>query len=115
AGAGYQPGSTFKAFTLIGWLMSGHSISQTVNANPRTIPGSDFTACGHGMGSWTFKNDTLAEKGNMTVQVGTNGSVNGAFASMAEEQDLCKLRDIAEGLGATNAIGGDLPLVPAMS
>jgi membrane peptidoglycan carboxypeptidase len=115
SGAGYQPGSTFKAFTLIGWLMSGHTINQTVNANPRTIPGSDFSACGQGMGSWTFKNDTLAEKGNMSVATGTAGSVNGAFASMAEEQDLCKLRTIAQTLGAKNAIGGQLPLVPAMS
>ena len=114
-GAGYQPGSTFKAFTLIGWLMSGHTINQVVNANPRTIPGYDFSACGQGMGTWQFKNDTLDEKGNMTVAKGTAGSVNGAFASMAEEQDLCKLRSIAQGLGAKNAMGGQLPVVPAMS
>lgn len=115
SGAGYQPGSTFKAFTLIGWLMSGHTINQTVNADPRTIPGYEFSACGQGMGSWTFKNDTPNEKGNMSVATGTAGSVNGAFASMAEEQDLCKLRTIAQTLGAKNALGGQLPLVPAMS
>ena len=117
SGAGYQPGSTFKAFTLIGWLMSGHSISQTVNSNPRTIPASNFTGCDGVMGgeSWTFKNDSLSEKGPMTVRAGTAGSVNGVFASMAEEQSLCKLRTIAETMGAKNAAGGELPLVPAMA
>lgn len=117
AGAGYQPGSTFKTFTLIGWLKSGHSIGQTVNANPRTIPASNFTGCDGPMGGdpWTFKNDSPSEKGNMTVAAGTAGSVNGVFASMAEEQNLCDLRKQAESMGAKNAAGGHLDLYPTMS
>ncbi len=117
AGAGYQPGSTFKAFTLIGWLMSGHSISQTVNANPRTIPAANFTGCDGPMGgdAWALKNDSPSEKGNMTVRAGTAGSVNGVFASMAEEQNMCKLRDIAQSLGAKNANGKPLDLYPTTS
>ena len=104
AGAGFQPGSTFKAFTMIGWLKSGHSMNQTVNGNERNIPQSNFySSCG-GIGGkdWPLSNDD-GEKGNFSVQDGTARSINGVFASLAEEQDLCKLRDIAESMGVTNA------------
>ncbi len=106
AGAGFQPGSTFKAFTMIGWLKSGHTLNQTVNGNGRSIPLSNFTACGkpYGTGSYEFKNDNPAvDKGNYTVQRGTAGSINGVFMSLAEEQDLCDLRDIAQSMGVQNA------------
>ncbi|MFD1720737.1 transglycosylase domain-containing protein [Amnibacterium endophyticum] len=104
AGAGFQPGSTFKAFTMIGWLKSGHSMNQSVNGNARTIPQSDFySSCG-GVGGqpWEFGNDE-DEKGNFTIQEGTARSINGVFASLAEEQDLCKLREIAQSMGVANA------------
>jgi membrane peptidoglycan carboxypeptidase len=106
AGAGFQPGSTFKAFTLIGWLKSGHTINQSVNGNGRTIPLANFTACGnvYGYGGYQFKNDEPAiDKGNFDVQTGTARSINGVFMSLAEEQDLCKLQGIAQSMGVTNA------------
>ena len=104
AGAGFQPGSTFKAFNMIGWLKSGHSMNQTVNGNGRVIPKSNFTACGqpYGYGPYPFKNDAN-EKGNYTVQDGTAQSINGVFLSLAEEQDLCEMRDIAQSMGVQNA------------
>ena len=104
AGGGAQPGSTFKSVNLVGWLESGHTVNQVVNANARSIPMSNYTACGEVMGGpdYTFKNDAN-EKGNMDVQTATAQSVNGAFLSMAEEQDLCTMRDIAQSMGATNA------------
>jgi membrane peptidoglycan carboxypeptidase len=104
AGAGFQPGSTFKAFTMIGWLKNGHSMNQTVNGNERTIPQTNFSSRCGGVGGkdWPLSNDEN-EKGNYTVQAGTARSINGVFASLAEEQDLCDLRDIAESMGATNA------------
>jgi membrane peptidoglycan carboxypeptidase len=104
AGAGFQPGSTFKAFTMIGWLKSGHSMNQTVNGNARDIPQSNFySSCG-GVGGlpWQLHNDEN-EKGNFTVQAGTARSINGVFASLAEEQDLCQLREIAQSMGVANA------------
>ena len=107
AGAGFQPGSTFKAFNMIGWLKSGHSMNQTVNGNGRTIPLSNYTACGsvYGAGPYEFKNDDpVRDKGNFTVQAGTARSINGVFESLAQEQDLCEMRDIAESLGAKNAL-----------
>lgn len=106
ASGGAQPGSTFKSINLIGWLESGHTINQVVNGNARTIPMSNYTACGSPMSGpdYTFKNDSVNDKGNMNVQSATANSVNGAFQSMAEEQDLCRMRDIAQSMGATNAL-----------
>jgi membrane peptidoglycan carboxypeptidase len=106
ASGGAQPGSTFKSINLIGWLESGHTINQVVNGNARTIPMSNYTACGSPMSGpdYTFKNDSTRDKGNMNVQTATANSVNGAFQSMAEEQDLCRMRDIAQSMGATNAL-----------
>jgi membrane peptidoglycan carboxypeptidase len=106
AGAGFQPGSTFKAYTMIGWLKSGHSMNQTVNGNERVIPQSNFySSCG-GIGGapWDLNNDE-GEKGNFTVQAGTARSINGVFASMAEEQDLCELGKIAESMGVKDGFG----------
>ena len=60
-------------------------------------------------------NDEPSEKGNYNIMDGTAGSVNGVFASMAEEQDLCSLRKQAESMGATNARGGKLQTTPSMS
>lgn len=118
AGAGFQPGSTFKAFTMIGWLKSGHSMNQTVNGNARTIPNSNFTACDapySGGAPWELSNDAN-EKGNYTVQAGTAQSINGVFASLAQEQDLCDLRDIAQSMGVTDALRGQqLQVKPTMS
>ncbi|WP_147392060.1 transglycosylase domain-containing protein [Amnibacterium setariae] len=107
AGAGFQPGSTFKAFTMIGWLKSGHTLGQTVNGNGRTIPMSNFTACGrtYGYGPYQFKNDDpRIDKGNFDIQSGTARSINGVFMSMAQEQDLCDLQKIAQSMGVTNGL-----------
>jgi membrane peptidoglycan carboxypeptidase len=118
AGGGAQPGSTFKSVNVVGWLESGHTVNQIVNSNARSIPMSNFTACGSPMSGpppqYTFKNDAN-EKGNVDVQTATANSINGAFLSMAEEQDLCKMRDIAESMGATNARGGRLVVSPSMA
>ena len=119
AGAGFQPGSTFKAFTLLGWLKTGHTINQVVNGDGRTIPLQNFTACGspYGYGPYQFKNDDpLVDKGNMSVQEGTARSVNGVFMSLAEEQDLCTLGKIAESMGVHDGTtDGKLQVKPAMA
>jgi membrane peptidoglycan carboxypeptidase len=105
ASGGAQPGSTFKSVNLIGWLESGHTLNQKVNANARTIPMSNYTGCDGVMGGpdYTFKNDDN-EKGNDTVLYATAHSINGAFLSMAQEQSLCTMRTIGESMGATNAL-----------
>ncbi|WP_375387260.1 transglycosylase domain-containing protein [uncultured Amnibacterium sp.] len=117
AGAGFQPGSTAKAFTIIGWLKSGHSMNQTVNGNARSIPQSTFTSsCGDfGGANWDLHNDE-DEKGNFSVQQGTARSINGVFASLAEEQDLCELRKISESMGIKDGFGRPhIELQPTMA
>jgi membrane peptidoglycan carboxypeptidase len=117
AGGGPQPGSTFKLFPLIDWLKTGHALYQTVNGDPRTIPASTFTKCGspdYDDKAWSVGNDEVSERGNYSVMAGTAASVNGVFASLGEESDLCHIRDLAQSMGATNARGGALSTVPAM-
>ncbi|MDQ1531077.1 MAG: hypothetical protein QOE37_1182 [Microbacteriaceae bacterium] len=117
AGGGPQPGSTFKLFPLLNWLQKGHTLNQTVNGNPRTIPATNFSKCGHPAYDdkpWSVGNDEPGERGNYSVMAGTAASVNGVFASLGEETDLCDLRDLAESMGARNARGGRLSTVPAM-
>ncbi|MGT2427334.1 transglycosylase domain-containing protein [Amnibacterium kyonggiense] len=117
AGAGFQPGSTAKAFTLIGWLKSGHTINQQVNGSARSIPQSNFTSSCGGVGGkpWDLHNDE-DEKGNFTIQQGTAQSINGVFASMAEEQDLCQIGQIADSMGVKNGFtGGKMQITPTMA
>jgi membrane peptidoglycan carboxypeptidase len=117
AGGGPQPGSTFKLFPLLNWLEKGHTLTQTVNGNPRTIPAGDFAKCGRPDTDdkpWSVGNDEPGERGNYSVLAGTARSVNGVFASIGEEGDLCRVRQLAESMGAKNARGGPLSVVPAM-
>ena len=117
AGAGFQPGSTAKAYTIIGWLKSGHSLNQQVNGNARSIPQSNFSSSCGGVGGkpWDLHNDEN-EKGNFTIQEGTARSINGVFASMAEEQDLCELGNIADSMGVKDGFtGGNVQIQPTMA
>nr|MBW4043040.1 hypothetical protein [Acidobacteriota bacterium] len=117
AGAGFQPGSTAKAYTIIGWLKSGHTVNQKVNGNARVIPQSNFSSSCGGVGGapWDLHNDEN-EKGSFPVQYGTARSINGVFASMAEEQDLCELGDIADSMGVKDGLtGGKIQIQPTMA
>jgi membrane peptidoglycan carboxypeptidase len=106
---GFQPGSTYKVFTLLDWIKSGYTLSDSVNGSARTIPANNFTQCGvpYQGSPWTFGNDE-AESGYMSVLTGTKGSVNGAFASMATQLDLCDIRALAEGYGVESSDGSPL-------
>jgi membrane peptidoglycan carboxypeptidase len=112
--SGFQPGSTYKVFTLLNWLQNGHGLNERVNGSPRTIPQSQFTdSCERPVGKpYQFKNDD-GTGGPMTVATATQKSVNGAFISMAMELDLCKIRDTAESIGVHRADGGPLGHTPA--
>jgi membrane peptidoglycan carboxypeptidase len=107
---GFQPGSTYKLFTLLDWIKSGHGIYETVNGNARTLPASQFTQCGgpYYGSPWTFGNDEPGEGGYQSVQHGTQGSVNGVFASMATQLDLCDIRDLAQSFGVTQTNGAPM-------
>ncbi len=113
--SGFQPGSTYKVFTLVNWLQNGHGLNEVVNGAGRSVPQSSFTDGCSGTWSgapWQFKNDS-GEKGSWTVAAATASSVNGAFVSMAQRLDLCGIRDTAQALGVHRADGGKLKHNPS--
>ena len=114
---GFQGGSTYKAFTLMNWLQSGHGLNESVTATPQLIPQADFKAScepsGHDNGSTTpYRNDE-GEGGTWTVLRGTARSVNGVFMSMGRQLDQCKTQSIAEAFGVHTGDGSPLKHNPS--
>ncbi|MBI5161175.1 MAG: transglycosylase domain-containing protein [Micrococcales bacterium] len=99
---GYQPGSTYKAFTLMAYLSGGNGLQANFNAGVLSIPGSKFKSCDNPTSkAYAFKNDA-GEKGGYTVLRGTAQSVNSVFLQMATKVDQCSIRDTAEAFGMKN-------------
>ncbi len=118
ASSGWQPGSTFKLFTLLQWLKSGHTLNQTVDADPGTRAASTFTVCGKNYASlggdpWDVGNDPGDPGGTQSVLQSTALSINGAFASMAQQLDLCDIQDVAKSMGVTPATSTTFPSIVA--
>ena len=103
---GFQTGSTYKAFTLIDWLDQGHGLNEIVNGTSRTVDQSSFKdSCGGPWGGpYKFRNDEN-EKGPFTILTGTARSINGVFISMAQQLDLCDIKNVAVSLGVHTAQG----------
>lgn len=111
---GFQPGSTYKVFTLLAWLMAGKGVNERLNGDARTEPANKFKECGEvsGGGPWKFQNSS-GERGIYTVRDGTVQSINGIFASMAMQLDLCNIRDVAVSLGVESGNGDSLKTNPS--
>ncbi|TCL77605.1 MULTISPECIES: transglycosylase domain-containing protein [unclassified Curtobacterium] len=104
---GFQTGSTYKLFTLLDWIKTGHGLNETVSGAERVV--TPWTICGQtDYTKFDVSNDAPGEGGNWSVLGATAGSINGAFASMAQKLDLCDIRDIAQSLGVHRADGGEL-------
>jgi membrane peptidoglycan carboxypeptidase len=112
--SGFQPGSTYKVFTLLNWLQNDHGLNEVVDGSPRTVPSAAFTdSCGGPWyGPYPFKNDD-SFGGQMTAATATQRSVNGAFISMALKLDLCEIKNTAESLGVHRADGNPLMTNPS--
>ena len=112
--SGFQPGSSYKLFTLLEWLNQGHKLTDSFDASVRSIPMSSFTACGQKLGgpAYTFKNDEN-EQGSTTILQATAHSINSVFLQMASKLDLCDIRDMAQSLGIHNANGQPLSVLPS--
>jgi membrane peptidoglycan carboxypeptidase len=110
---GFQPGSTYKLFTLLDWFKNGHGVYETVNGTARTLPAGDLKACGKPAGSWHVGNDAAGEGGMQTVYSATARSVNGAFASMAEKLDLCDIQQMSKALDVHRGDGTDTGTNPS--
>jgi len=102
---GFQPGSTFKAFTLLAWLEAGHSLGDVVDGTPRSFQMSQFTSCDGRLGGRSFfvGNSPPNAGGAMSVQDATRNSVNGAFMAMATRLNLCTIMGRAADLGVVQA------------
>ena len=106
---GFQPGSTFKVFTLLDWLKTGHTLNESIDSSPGTV--SDFTACGKPYAGvpFEFGNDEASEGGYQSVLNGTARSINGTFVRMAQQLDLCDIQQMAEDFGVQPVSGTAAP------
>lgn len=101
---GFQPGSTYKIFTLAEWLATGHSLGSTVDARTRQFSGASFqNSCEAMGGTYTPENDGGSTYSRVTALEATRLSINTAFFAMASQLDLCRIRDTAKALGVEDA------------
>jgi membrane peptidoglycan carboxypeptidase len=131
--SGFQPGSTYKLFTLAEWLKQGYTLGDHVDGrvqtgddvdldgNPDEIKiwnvAQDFRAsCGGVVGLWEVKNSGADQDktiDDISVQQAVITSQNTAFAAMASKLDLCAIRDTAVGFGVHRADGKELLYFPS--
>jgi membrane peptidoglycan carboxypeptidase len=114
---GFQPGSTYKMFTLIEWLKEGHGLNEGVDARLRDWTGTSWRdSCAGGTvrsGKWDPRNDERDNPGFMTAMAATETSKNSAFAAMAKQLDLCGIRNTAASMGVYRADKGAMVYDPA--
>ncbi len=101
--AGFQPGSTFKLFTLASALTQGLPPSTSFYSPPKVdIPQSEFRVC-NGMYTsytpWTVNNSTSS--GTMTMFTGMQQSVNTYFAQLERQTGVCMPFQLAKKMGVT--------------
>lgn len=128
--SGFQPGSTYKVFTLAEWLKNGYTLGDHVDGRIFTgedvdLDGQpdevkiwdvakDFTAsCGGVVGLWEVNNSGDKTVDDISVAQAVITSQNTAFAAMASQLDLCAIRDTAAAFGVHRADGQELLYVPA--
>ncbi|MFJ6652786.1 transglycosylase domain-containing protein [Microbacterium sp. NPDC091313] len=109
---GFNAGSTFKLFTLVDWLETGHSVNEIVNGRDRPVPNMK-NSC---YGDWI--NTTKDRIRNFNNQAGYNGtpmqftkqSLNTGYLGMAAELDLCDIAKVAKKMGVTHGNGTDITM-----
>ena len=103
---GFQPGSTYKPYTLLSFLAAGHGVNESFDAGKLELNQAAFADRCNGPygGTYKFKNDA-GEHGSYTVMRGTAGSVNSVFLQMGTKVDQCDTRDIARSIGVHRADG----------
>ncbi|MEO6114891.1 MAG: penicillin-binding transpeptidase domain-containing protein, partial [Pseudolysinimonas sp.] len=106
---GFQPGSSYKPYTLLSFLKAGHGLNETFDAGVRTLNQAQFAdSCADANGGWggpyKFKNDEN-EMGPYTIMRATAASVNAIFLQMGTKVDQCDTQKIAASLGVHRADG----------
>ncbi|WP_104082519.1 transglycosylase domain-containing protein [Cryobacterium sp. Y11] len=108
---GFQPGSTYKVFTLAEWLKEGHALTERVDSRRKANWGNFQDSC-LGVQNWDGKfnprNDANEGGANYSALQSTTGSINTGFIGMAKKLDLCGIRKTAEAFGVHRADGNAL-------
>ena len=109
---GFQPGSTYKVFTLAEWLNTGHSLNERVDSAPKSRWGTFQDSClgpqNYDREGWSPKNDAGESGGNYSALESTTRSINTGYIGMAKRLDLCGIRKMAEAFGMHRADGNPL-------
>ena len=108
---GMQAGSTFKVFTMMAALEKGISPYMNIRS-PQERTFTNFRSCdGERFPPYTVENSTGA--GTFNMWTGTAKSVNTYYVGLAEMTPLCRMAEIAEGMGVTKGNGDKLERVPS--
>ncbi|WP_353828264.1 transglycosylase domain-containing protein [Agromyces sp. SYSU T0242] len=112
---GFQPGSSYKVFTLAEWLKEGHGLGDRVDSRPKSNWGVFQDSClgPHFAGDWNPRNDANESGANYSALESTIGSINTGFIGMAKELDLCEIRKTAEAFDVHRADGNPLVQGPS--
>jgi membrane peptidoglycan carboxypeptidase len=118
---GFQPGSTFKPFTLARWLETSKPLSAVVSASsPLEYTNKDFPTCVE-VDNQEYRagnaGDSGGADGTVTVLRATFNSINTAYMRMAQQLNLCEIRDLANRLGVYDldpSRGGAFDPYPSM-
>lgn len=114
---GFQPGSSYKVFTLAEWLKTGHALSERVDSRPKANWGTFQDSClgpqNYDAEHWAPRNDANEAGANYSALESTIGSINTGYIGMAKRLDLCGIRKTAEAFGVHRADGE--PLVQSAS
>ncbi len=90
--AGFQPGSTFKAFILTQAIKDGIPLRTKINSPPElTVQQKDFTVCGgkHYPIDAPYKVSNSTSSGIMDLYTGTQQSVNTFYIQLEQLTGLC--------------------------
>ncbi|WP_395242842.1 transglycosylase domain-containing protein [Agromyces sp. MMS24-K17] len=113
---GFQPGSSYKVFTLAEWLTEGHGLSERVDSRRKSNWGAFRDSC---LGTqiadpgWNPKNDANEPGANYSALESTIGSINTGFLGMAKLLDQCGIANTAEAFGVHRADGDPLVHFPS--
>lgn len=99
--AGFPVGSTYKVFTLIDWLETGHSVNESINGRHQTL---NMNVC-DGQTTPLDTND-IKNFGNSGGYTGTpmqftRDSLNSGYFAMASRLEICDINAVADRMGVT--------------